>query len=1374
MRNKVYQGFRLAPHQKYQWLLCQEEDGLTYHARSAVLIEGDLNKVALKAALEATIERYTMLRTAFNLVPGMAVPLQAIGDPFSPPVQEHDLTDLDQREQKSRVDTLFREFSRQPFDLEGGRLMRISLITHAPCRHTLFIGLPSLCLDSIGLKNLVREIGQAYEAILSGKHLQDEQIQFIAISEWLNDLLNSEDAEVGRAYWQQLNLPAQPVLKLPFENRDSAGHGFTPQFLAAPISDDVVSKIETLSGNYGASPTTFLLTCWASLLSRLTLETDILVGVTYDGRTYEELLGAPAPLAKDLPIIVKFQDYCRFSDILKRVNETAAEADDWQECFSWEHSFVESQNNSAQPFFPFCFSFEDRCVEYSVANTKFSIYDQYVCADRFKVKLCCAKTKGLLIEEFHYDSSVLSKQEIERLMAQFNCLLNSAVANPDIAISDLNILGVKEQEQVLLTFNRTKVARDAVKMIHELIEEQAERTPDSIAIVSEDQQLSYEDLNARANRLANYLQRLGVGPDVIVGICEERSLEMIIALLGILKAGGAYLPLDPEYPKERLAFMLEDTRVKVLLSRQQLTGDVLNLPAKLVCLDSDWPKIAQESEHQPLPISTPGNLAYVIYTSGSTGRPKGVMISHRGLVNYLSWCLDAYRVADGSGAPVHSSIGFDLTVTSLFAPLLAGRQIIMMPETESVEALAEALRAGSDFSLVKLTPSHLQMLNQLLPPAEAAGRVRALVIGGEELKAESIAFWRTHAPETRLINEYGPTETVVGCCVHEVGAEDAPEGSIPIGRPIANTQLYLLDPKLQPVPIGVVGELYIGGDGLGRGYWRRPELTAERFVPSQFGAEPGGRLYKTGDLARYLPDGTIEYLGRIDNQVKLRGFRIELGEIESALNQHSGVRESIVTVHNDAQSTARLVAYVVPTQKTGPPLLDRKLYRLPNGLEIAHLNKIETDILYQEIFEDVTYLQHGITIEDGYTILDVGANIGLFTLFVNQICRNIRVFAFEPIPPTYEILSANISLYGLNVKPHQCGLSNRAGAAEFTFYPRVSGSSGMYADAKQDENVTRAFLANQGQQLVEIADELMEGRFNSISYTCRLETLSKIISENNIEQIDLLKIDVEKSELDVLEGIEEQDWQKIKQIVIEVHDVGERIAVIEQMLKDRGFNVTVDQGKYFKQTGLYDIYAVHKSHLSKRPGKRTTQDDGQPGLLIGRETISQVELRSYLKDKLPEYMVPSAFMILKSMPLTPNGKADRKALAALDLSGIELSETYVAPRNTVEELLAGIWTEMLRVERVGIHDNFFERGGNSLIATQVVSRIREALKVRMSLLDFFKATTIATQASLLIANESTPGQLEKIARIVKSVEGLTEEQIREALARKRKQRGMQA
>src|SRR3989440_2906162 len=386
---------------------------------------------------------------------------------------------------------------------------------------------------------------------------------------------------------------------------------------------------------------------------------------------------------------------------------------------------------------------------------------------------------------------------------------------------------------------------------------------------------------------------------------------MVVGLFGILKAGGAYLPLEPGSPKERLAFMLQDAHPQLLLTQQRLLPQLPEVAQPIVCLDRDWASIAGESEQKPVSGVTGQNLAYVIYTSGSTGKPKGAMILHRGLLNYLNWCSQAYEATAGTGSPLHSPLGFDLTVTSLFSPLVAGQAITLVTEEQGAEGLASALHTGTDYSLVKLTPAHVQLLSQTLRPEEAATSTRALVIGGEALLAEQLAFWRQHAPATRLINEYGPTETVVGCCVYEVAPEDPTSGAVPIGQPIANTQLYVLDAQLQLAPIGVAGELYIGGAGLARGYLKRPELTAERFVPHPWSAEPGARLYKTGDLARYRADGVLEYLGRLDQQVKLRGYRIELGEIEAVLNQHPAVRECLVLLHEEAPGDKRLVAYVV-------------------------------------------------------------------------------------------------------------------------------------------------------------------------------------------------------------------------------------------------------------------------------------------------------------------------------------------------------------------------------------------------------------------------------------------------------------------------------
>lgn len=440
----------------------------------------------------------------------------------------------------------------------------------------------------------------------------------------------------------------------------------------------------------------------------------------------------------------------------------------------------------------------------------------------------------------------------------------------------------------------------------QLFEAQTARTPEATAVVFGDAQLSYRELNARANQLARELVRLGVEPDSLVGICLGRSPEMVVAVLATLKAGAAYLPLDPNYPVERLAFMLQDAGASVLLTQSALIEKLPKFGATTLCLDSDWQEIEKHADENLSINIAPENLAYVIYTSGSTGNPKGAMITHRGLTNYLHWAVEAYDVANGCGALVHSSISFDLTVTSLFTPLMVGRSVFLVPD--GIESLGDALLQRTNYSLVKITPAHLRALAEVLPPEQIAGRVRALVIGGEALHYQSLSFWREHAPATRIINEYGPTETVVGCCVYEVASHDPQAGPVPIGGAIANTKLHLLDENLNPVADGETGELFIGGDGVARGYLNREELTRDRFVGNPFAA--GEKLYRTGDLARLLPDGNFEYVGRVDDQVKIRGYRIEPGEIETVLKQHANVSDCAVVVSETAADEKRLVAFV--------------------------------------------------------------------------------------------------------------------------------------------------------------------------------------------------------------------------------------------------------------------------------------------------------------------------------------------------------------------------------------------------------------------------------------------------------------------------------
>jgi amino acid adenylation domain-containing protein len=444
-------------------------------------------------------------------------------------------------------------------------------------------------------------------------------------------------------------------------------------------------------------------------------------------------------------------------------------------------------------------------------------------------------------------------------------------------------------------------------MFHQLFEAQAHRRPDRCALIYQGNSLTYRELNERANQLAHYLRSIGVGPDVLVGICLERSLERIISLLAVLKAGGAYVPLDPEYLTDRLAFMLADSAAPVLLTSTALAAQLPTSGITTLCLDDFSPTGRVDDLRND---AAPHNLAYVIYTSGSTGPPKGAMIHHAGLANYLIWAVDAYAAEAGCGAPSHSSISFDLTITSIFVPLLAGRTVELVPAGPGVHSLAAVLRQKREFSFVKLTPAHLELLRREFQPDEVAGQTLAFVVGGENLFGDTIAFWQENAPDTTFFNEYGPTETVVGCCMYQVPRGRRFTGAVPIGKPIANAQMHVLDEYMRAVSPGDVGELYIGGDCVGRGYLNRPQLTAERFLPDPWSDERDARLYRSGDLVRRLSDGNLEFVGRIDDQVKIRGYRVEPGEVDAVVRQSVDVRDVVTVVVGNRHK--RLITYAVP------------------------------------------------------------------------------------------------------------------------------------------------------------------------------------------------------------------------------------------------------------------------------------------------------------------------------------------------------------------------------------------------------------------------------------------------------------------------------
>ena len=940
VHKRVVEGFRLSPQQRRVWSLQQTDGSAVYRAECTVLIEGLCDTNILGAALREVWERNEILRTGFVCLPGIEGPVQVIKEGAAPAIYSYDLTDSEHSYQEGRIDALRTKANELSFDFDQGRVASICLVTLSPAVHILLFNLSSLCADLLSLGNLVREICHAYSARLAGPTLGDQPAQYADLAQWQNELLESEETSAGRNYWWKQNFPDSVALKLPCEGRGAANHRFRPRRLVSTIDSQLTGKIKSLARNHDTSASVFLLACWQTLLWRLTGVSDFSIGMACDGRSYEELQRALGLFSKNLPLRCHLEREFPFSKLLRRVHESSREALQWQEYFSWEgdstgQGFNGAGSNGAEsngaglngkieaaPFFAASFEFTELPGKHSAAGLTFSLREQSACADRFNLKLCCVEAEDSFAAEFHYDSTLFGAADVRRLSEQFQTLIESALGDPETAVSELAILSGAQRQQLIARFNNTATVYPEDKLVHQLFEEQVERTPDNVAVILEHRQLTYVQLNARANQLAHHLNALGVGPEVPVAICMERCPEMVVGLLGILKAGGAYVPLDPAYPKERLSFMLEDSRSSVLLTQGHIAAAMRAHRGHVVCLDSDCEAIDRASEENPINNVIPANLAYVIYTSGSTGLPKGVMIEHGSLINYLCWIGQGPMGEALAHVPLTTKLTFDMCLKQLFPPLLRGGEVRMLPEEVTAEpaALLLALGTRSRFGL-NCVPTLWKAMLQAMESGHAAiphENFAYLLFGGEELSQGLVERSFAAFPDLQIWNIYGPTEATANACAVTIGSGD----DVTIGRPIGNAQIYILDSSLRPVPIGVQGELYIGGAGVARGYLNRPDLTADKFIPSPFCDKPGRRLYKTGDLARYLSDGRIEFLGRSDYQVKIRGFRVELGELEAVLREHPAVRDVVILAREHAQGEKRLVAYVVAQGPARPAASD--------------------------------------------------------------------------------------------------------------------------------------------------------------------------------------------------------------------------------------------------------------------------------------------------------------------------------------------------------------------------------------------------------------------------------------------------------------------
>jgi amino acid adenylation domain-containing protein len=1049
MQQEVIEGFRLSPHQNRLWLV--QGTSSVYRAQAAVLLEGALSVESLKTALLKVVDRHEILRTTFDWLPGMKLPVQVIGNAGTPLWRRIDLSASE--EQTQVLAELLQEDRLAPFDFARGPLMRCTLVCLKPDQHFLLLTFPALCADARSLSIIVSEIAGSFEACPEENNQPEETVQYSQFAEWQIEVLEDDKSETGREFWSQHGSTDATPLSLPTENRVALVPLFKPEVWCETLGIEVFARIKAIAIHQDISPAVLMLACWQTLLWRLTGEANVLVSLRSDGRVYEEMREAVGLYEKWLPVQCPFARDFHFREILQQTDKAVKEVHEWQEYFSPEHDAGASAVPTATAG-AIGFAFEEWPTAHSAGGVRFSLITQYSCTERFKLKLSCVQRSDSLNLEFHYDPAFFAAGAIRSIGEQLTTLLKTVLLNTDLPVGELEILGDVERHRLLVEWNDTAIEFRGDQCLPELFEAQVERTPDAVAVVSEDGHLSYRELNHRANELAHHLRRCGVRAETRVALCLDRSVDMLVGVLGVWKSGGVYVPLDPMQPKLRLGFMIADAQVHLVLSIRKLEPLLREQDAPVVFLDSQWPEIAQEGGNNPQSNIFPGNLAYVIYTSGSTGQPKGTMVEHRSVVN-LAKALeqDIYGPSESAlRVSLNAPLAFDSSIKQILQ-LLAGHTLYVLPEDvrrDGHELLSYVKQHALDG--LDCTPSQLRLLVEAGLGDSKNPAPKLALIGGEPLDSELWQILAQHE-ETTYYNVYGPTECTVDATACRVGQELIQPS---IGRPLANMQTYVLDDQLNPVPVGIKGELYIGGAGLARGYLDRPELTAERFIPHPFSDQPGSRMYKTGDLVRYSSDGNLEFLERVDYQVKIRGSRIELGEIEAVLATHPAIRSAVVLARESTPGNQRLVAYFV----TG-----------------------------------------------------------------------------SPVPSTHE-------------------------------------------------------------------------------------------------------------------------------------------------------------------------------------------------------------LHSFLHERLPDYMMPAAFVPLDAMPLTSSGKIDRRALPAPDQVRPKLDEDYLAPRTQTEDLLAGIWAHVLGLERAGVNDNFFEMGGHSLLATQVISQVRQAFQVEIPLRNIFETPTIAGLAESIEKESKTAAGVE--------------------------------
>lgn len=903
----------------YQW----EPTNPTYNIPLSWHIEGSLDIVALRSALDELIDRHKILQMCF--VAAEDVFLEFHPDPrITLDIVDLSTTPVDKWDSEAK--RLAFEEARKPFDLERDLPFRAGLIRLSETEHVLLLTLHHIIADGWSVGLLRNELAQLYTSFEANQPspLPDLPIQYPDFAYWQRSWLRGDILIKQLDYWKRQLAGVPKALGLPTDRPRPAMLTHNGAIHSFQLETALSHAVYACAQREEVTPFMILLAAYQILLHRYTAQDDIVVGSPIAGRTRSETEGLIGCFINTLVLRTKFSKSLTVRELLKQVRDTTLDAFSHQD-LPFERLIEELQPErdlSYTPIFQAMIVFEkiSRSSGLQLPGLKIQPLGTNSSTAKFDLTLAFSDYGDNIAGSMTYNTDLFDPDTIDRMMGHFEVLLEGTVSNPDQPIDCLPILTVDESQQLLVEWNQTRVDFPQARCVHQLFETQVEQTPDHIAVVCEGNHYTYRELNERANRLAYYLQSQGVGPEVRVGLFMDRSLEIVVGLLGILKAGGAYVPVDPLYPVERLRFILQSAQTPILLTQSHLATSLPALDGvKVVSLDDDWDTIGSHPGENPPVTASLDNLMYVLFTSGSTGQPKGVAVQHRSYFNYLSGFLKQIDVPGGLSYAIVSTFAADLGTPMIYGALCTGGQLHIIPYERAIDpdAMADYFQRHR-IDVIKLVPSHFEAWLTALEPASVVPHQR-LILAGEASHWETIATVRQLLPEVVIQNHYGPTETTVSVLAYPV-PDQVPESqplTVPIGRPLGNIRTYILDANLQPVPRGVPGELYLGGAGLARGYLGNPDLTAERFLPDPFSQEPGNRIYRTGDLARYLPDGAIEFLGRVDFQVKIRGYRIEPGEIESLIGQYPGIQDVAVTVREDSPGDKRLVAYIVPQADMG-------------------------------------------------------------------------------------------------------------------------------------------------------------------------------------------------------------------------------------------------------------------------------------------------------------------------------------------------------------------------------------------------------------------------------------------------------------------------